>query len=94
MSVARFDVVDAVTARDGWAVLSIHEFGDWADLDDPADAVRRKLGGYFDHIESARFLARYHRLPVRIELVSREPVPDGVAALCRRLGVIVHEGER
>lgn len=92
MSVSSTEVIDAVTVRDGWAVLSVHEFGEWDELEDPEILLERKLALYFDHVESARFQSRLHRVPVRVELVSREPVPEDVRAVCRRLGVDVVGG--
>lgn len=89
MSIERTDTVDAVAVRDGWAVLSIHAFGEWEDIENPGALLEAKLRTYFEHVESPRFQARLHRVPARIELVSRDPVPEPVRALCTRYGVTV-----
>ena len=92
MSVTRADVIDAVTVRDGWAVLSIHHFEDWDEVEEPEEAMRRKLETYFDYVAGPRFQQRLHRVPARVELVSLDPVPEGVRELCASHGVEISEG--
>lgn len=92
MSVERTTFVDAVSVRDGWAVVSIHEFGEWSDIDDAVRAVGAKLDTCFAHVASPHFQEKFHRLPVRVELSSRDPVPPDVRAFCDRLGVDVLDG--
>ncbi len=92
MSVERTETIDALTMRDGWAVLSVHEFGDWNDIEDADVMLARKLLTYFDHVRSPHFQARFHRTPVRVSLVSRDPVPESVREICARSGVDIEVG--
>lgn len=89
MSIERTDTVDANVVRDGWAVLSIHHFGDWDEFGDLVEDLRRKLIHYFEFIESPQFLERAHRMPAKIELVCASEPPPEVAALCETYGVII-----
>lgn len=89
MSLERTDTVDAVTVRDGWAVLSIHHFEAWEAPDAQVELLRLKLDTYFEHVRDARYLAAFHQLPARIELVCRDAPPELVLALCARFGVAV-----
>lgn len=93
MSIDRTDTVDAVAVRDGWAVLSIHQFGEWSEIDDAEEATRRKIRTYFQYVQGPRYQEKLHRLPARIELVSVHPVPPTVKVLCELFGIDVQEGE-
>lgn len=89
MSLERTETVDASVIRDGWAVLTIHHFGEWDDVDEQIENLRRKIAHYLDHIQSPAFLERAHRIPVRIELVCTEEPPAPVEAVCIAYGVTV-----
>lgn len=93
MSVTNTERVDAAGVRDAWFVVTIHAFEDWADVADAAETFRAKLETAFDHLRSSRTLARACMLPAQVELVSRDPVPLDVRAICRDYGVIVVEGD-
>ena len=93
MSVDRTEVIDALSIRDGWAVLSIHQFEPWDEMDEPDEALRRKLATYFEFVEGPTFQEKMHRRPVRIELVSRDAAPESVREVCAQLGVTLDEGE-
>ncbi len=93
MSLEKTTTVDAAVLRDGWAVLSIYQFIPWDELEEPEEKIRQKLTTYFDYVQSPRFLQTMHRAPARIELVSVDPVPDEIAAVCDTFGVEVHWGE-
>ena len=92
MSVSRTDTVDATTVRDGWVILSIHCFEDWDSLEEPGELLRSKLNTYFAHVEMPRFQEKFHHLPARIELVSKDPLPEKIRSLCLRVGVVCLEG--
>jgi hypothetical protein len=87
MSIERTETVDASVVRDGWAVLSIHHFGDWDELEELAESLRRKLLHYLEFVESPTFLERAHRMPARIELVCASPPPAEIVAMCETYGV-------
>lgn len=89
MSLERTETVDASVIRDGWAILTIHHFGEWDDLDGQIELLRRKIGHYLEFVESPAFLERAHRVPVRIELVCADPPPPPVEAVCLAYGVTV-----
>lgn len=89
MSVAEVHRVDAIAVRDGWAVLSIYQFEPWDTLEQPSELLDHKIATALAYVRSATFQARYHRLPVRIELSTSEPPDDEVLALCARRGVEV-----
>ena len=91
MSVDRSDVVDAVAVRDGWAIVSVMQLTGWDEIEAPADQLRWKLRTAFEHIESGRFQAKYHSLPVRVEVHGVAPTPDEVAELCANWGVTLFE---
>lgn len=85
--------IDATTVRDGWAVLSIYQFTDWRDLEEPEEALRQKLQTYFEAMQSPLWLQAHHRIPAVIELVSLDPVPASIAALCARYGILLKAGD-
>ncbi len=89
MGISRTQTVDASVVRDGWAVLTIHHFGDWEDADELAEQLRAKIAHYLDHVRSPHFLERAHRLPTRIELSCAEPPPVEIGAICETYGVAV-----
>jgi hypothetical protein len=89
MSIERTETVDASVVRDGWAVLSIHHFGDWDELEDLVENLRRKLLHYLDFVESPLFLERAHRMPTRIELVCASPPPSEIISVCETYGVTI-----
>lgn len=89
MSLERSDSVDAVVVREGWVVLSIHHFEPWDRPEEQLEQLRRKLGACFESAKSARYLAAFHQLPARVELVSRDTPPPEALALCARFGVVV-----
>lgn len=93
MSVTNTDSVDAAGVRDAWFVVTIHAFENWAEIDDPVTTFRAKLETAFDHLRTSRTLARACMLPAQVELVSRDPVPVDIRAICRDHGVIVVEGD-
>lgn len=92
MSVEHSERIDIVGVRDGWAVLTICQFEPWDTLDDPAEALRRKLETYYQHMASAAFRAVAYRLPMRIELQTTEPLTDELQELCRLHAVVVARG--
>lgn len=92
MSVERADRIDIAGVRDGWAVLTICQFESWSELDDPAEALRRKLQAYYHHMRTPAFRTIAYRLPVRIELQCTEPLDDELSELCRQHGVHVSQG--
>ncbi len=91
MSVERTDRIDIAGVRDGWAVLTICQFEPWSELDDPAEALRRKLQAYYHHMRTPAFRAVAYRLPVRIELQTSEPLDDELSELCRLHAVHVRQ---
>jgi len=94
VSVSHPDVIDAVTLRDGWAVLSIYHFDDWAPVEERVEQLRRKVICYLDHVASVRFQSAFWNRPVRIELVSADEPPAEVLAICRENDIVVEAGER
>lgn len=87
MSLADARRVDAVGVRDGWVVVAIHHFGPWEPVHEQVDALLWKVASAQAHVASAAFQAKYHRLPVRLELRATEPAPNEIAQLCARFGV-------
>ena len=81
MSLERSDSVDAVVVREGWVVLSIHHFEPWDRPEEQLEQLRRKLGACFESAKSARYLAAFHQLPARVELVSRDTRRRSAGAL-------------
>ncbi len=91
MSVERTETIDAATARDGYAVLSIHQFDDWEPADERVEQLRHKLATYERFLATPRYLAHFHALPVRIELVTSSPPPEEVRRICRQWNVELSE---
>lgn len=89
MSIDNPAIVDAVTVRDGFTVLTIFQLGPWPGPSTALGLLDEKLGFYFEHIESAAHLSLHSSRPHAIELVCIEPPPHEVAQLCRRAGVVI-----
>ncbi len=79
--------IDAVGVRDGWAVIAMHHFGEWQPLHERVEALTWKISAAQAHVATPGFQAKYHRLPVRLELRASEDPPPEVVALCARFGV-------
>ncbi|MFT4704689.1 MAG: hypothetical protein ACI81R_002396 [Bradymonadia bacterium] len=91
MSVERTNTVDAVAVRDGWVIVSIMQLAGWSELEEPAEQLRWKLRTAFEHIQSGAFQAKYHALPVRVELQGVAPTPDEVSEICTDWGIVLFE---
>lgn len=83
--------VDAATTRDGWTVLTIHHFEDWAPVEIRHEQLQEKLRTYEGFITTPRYLLRLSERPVRIELSTSSKVPDRIRALCRNWAVKILE---
>ena len=89
MSLDNVEVVDAVgtETRDGTVVLSIIDAWDWSDEQRHLRALQDKLNAYFDFVESGQIYEAYPEAagqPLRIDVVSKFPIPDvGLAFLAR-----------
>jgi hypothetical protein len=85
MSLDHTNVIDAIgTETDGTIVLTIIDGWDWSDPLDHLAALQDKLNTYFAFVESGELLVEYPSAanqPVRIELVSRLPIPKEAVAL-------------
>ena len=68
MSISRTGTIDAVTIRDGWVVLTIHQFEEWGDVESAVEEFRQKLLTYELFVESPRFQIPFHTLPARVVL--------------------------
>ena len=93
MSIENSEVVDAVTVRDGFSVLTIFQLEPWPDSDRAAQLVEAKVRRYHDQVRSAPHLSVHSTRPHILELVCVDSPPPAVTALCRRLGVVVRSGE-
>ena len=91
MSVERHDVIDAASTRDGWAVLTIHQFDAWEPVDERSEQLRAKLQTYERFVLSNSYQMHFCRFPVRIEIVSVDPLPQEIQAICRQWGVVVRD---
>jgi hypothetical protein len=95
MSLDQTKVIDAIGMEiDGTVVLSIIDGWDWSEPADHLAALQDKLNTYFGFIETGQLLvedpgAANH--PVRIELVSRLPVPREATELIEQGRLVAAE---
>lgn len=96
MSLENTETVDAVgTESDGSAVvLSIIDSWDWADQQGHLHALQEKLNAYFGFVESGQIYEAYPDATgkaLRIDIVSRYPVPDAGLAFLEKAATVAAE---
>lgn len=87
MALSNTEIIDAATCLDGWTVLRIHQFEEWAPVDERLEELHRKMQTYEAFLLSQRYEMRYADYPVRIELVTNEAAPEEIRGLCARWGI-------
>lgn len=89
MSIDNPHVIDAVTVRDGFTVMTIFQLDSWPGPSTASGLFADKLQFYLEHAASNAHLSLHAARPHVIELVCIETPPHDVVTLCRRHGVVI-----
>lgn len=91
MGLQHDDRIDAMSTRDGWAVLTMHHFDTWAPVEEKCAWLLKKYRAYVRFLDHRAWLARFADAPPRIELITNERVPMEVREICTRLNIALAE---